>query len=523
MADDVRPSEKTVNLSGVAGSNDGAPKRRVSVAVIVSLALVLVSTTLLGATGFFFYRSESAQLHAELRRQLDRIADQLSVGLRLPLWNFDRDQVRAVLESSMQDREIASIEVFQLDRSAAEGAAVLSFDRDERWNPVERNRLLDSQGSLIAERQILVSGDEPGAPRTTTAPSFEPGDRLGSLRLTATSRFVEERLRQYLFSIVLLILVLDLALIAGLYSALWIFVIRPLRSIESAAAVVSSLGRAGAGFGQLPVRFTEFESMKQSLEKMVGLLDKRYEAIQQLNATLEERVRLRTEELQELNDELEAFSYSVSHDLKTPLRSLNGFSRMLILGYADKLDDEARRHLDRIAESALRMGELIDDLLRLSHVSRCELKIVEVDLSAMAAEIIESFRESAPDRKAEIVVEPGMIVRGDRTLLRTALENLLGNAWKYTSRKSETHIQFCKSVSNGQTSYFVRDNGAGFKMAYAHNLFMPFQRLHKAAEFPGTGIGLATVHRIVRRHGGTIVAESVENISTTFTFTLSAG
>lgn len=222
------------------------------------------------------------------------------------------------------------------------------------------------------------------------------------------------------------------------------------------------------------------------------------------------------------NLELEAFSYSVAHDLRAPLRGVDGFSRALLEDYADKFDDEGRGYLEHLRESAQRMGRLIDDLLALSRVTRSELAREQVDLSGLARSVAAQLRRAQPDRRIEIVIAAGMVVDGDARLLRIALENLLGNAWKFTGRSAEPRIEL-GVTSGGDSAYFVRDNGAGFDMAYASKLFGAFQRLHSADEFEGTGIGLATVQRIINRHGGRIWAIGEVDRGATFCFTLGGG
>jgi two-component system, NtrC family, sensor kinase len=228
------------------------------------------------------------------------------------------------------------------------------------------------------------------------------------------------------------------------------------------------------------------------------------------------------EKLERKNKELEAFSYSVSHDLRAPLRSIDGFSRALLEEYADKLDTTGQHYLDRVCAAAQRMTELIDDLLQLSRVGRADLECNPVDLSALAATIAMDLQRSAPETHIRILITDGLVAEVDRGLMQIVLENLIGNAWKFTAAKSDGVIQFGASERDGVPTYFVRDNGAGFDMAYAGRLFTPFQRLHSNAEFPGTGIGLATVHRIIERHGGRVWAEGAVGQGATFFWTLSA-
>ena len=237
--------------------------------------------------------------------------------------------------------------------------------------------------------------------------------------------------------------------------------------------------------------------------------------------TLNENLARRVGELDAVNKELEAFSYSVSHDLRAPLRSIDGFSRILLEEYAEQLDETAQDYLRRIRAATQRMGELIDDLLDLSRVTRREMRHEDVDLSALATAVVGRAAPGparrAPSRSRS---RPGLRGRGDSHLLRVLLENLLGNAWKFTSRQTPARIEFGAHREGDRLVYYVRDNGVGFDMAYADKLFGAFQRLHAATEFPGTGIGLATVERILHRHGGRVWAHSEVGQGATFFFTL---
>jgi signal transduction histidine kinase len=240
--------------------------------------------------------------------------------------------------------------------------------------------------------------------------------------------------------------------------------------------------------------------------------------INELNRTLDQRVKQRTAELESINRELEAFSYSVSHDLRAPLRTVDGFSLALEEDYADVVDDAGRDFIHRIRSGVQRMGQLIDALLQLSRITRAELESSEFDLSALAQSVADVFLQENPDRNIEFRIEPGLIATGDARLVRIALENLFGNAVKFTGRRAAAEIEFGSDPD--QRAYFVRDNGAGFDMAYADRLFSAFHRLHGDKDFKGSGIGLATVSRIIHRHHGKISAVSQVDNGATFTFSL---
>ncbi len=246
----------------------------------------------------------------------------------------------------------------------------------------------------------------------------------------------------------------------------------------------------------------------------------RQREINKLNEDLEFRVIQRTAQLAAANQELEAFSYSVSHDLRAPLRGIEGYSKLLLDEHGENLGDDGKTFLQRINKACLQMGQLIDGLLTLSTLSRTEIQYAPVNLSGLVEEIARSLKDMNPGREVEFHIAEEVSVYGDQTLMRVALENLLNNAWKFTSRSSAARIEFGTIQQAGETAVFVRDNGAGFEMAYADKLFEVFQRLHGVEEFEGIGVGLATVQRIIHRHGGRVWAEGAVDHGATFYFVL---
>ncbi|MBI5462081.1 MAG: GHKL domain-containing protein, partial [Gammaproteobacteria bacterium] len=258
----------------------------------------------------------------------------------------------------------------------------------------------------------------------------------------------------------------------------------------------------------------------QTLEQDIVKLERAEAEIYQLNTALEQRVIERTAQLEAVNRELEAFSYSVSHDLRTPLRSIDGFSQALAEDYGERLDAVGHDYLNRVRRAAQRMGVLIDDLLRLARVTRADMMHTRIDLSALAEAVMADLRKHKGYSAATLTVQPGLAAYGDPALLRIVLENLLDNACKYSSKIPQPKIEFGSLAQVDRTVFFVRDNGAGFDMIYVGKLFGAFQRLHRDEEFPGTGVGLATVKRIVHRHGGEVWAEGRPGEGAVFYFTL---
>ncbi len=276
-----------------------------------------------------------------------------------------------------------------------------------------------------------------------------------------------------------------------------------------------------------PARIPEVDEVGAALAATALELRASEERLRQLNATLEARVDERTQQLNQMNarlamsnKELESFSYSVSHDLRAPLRSIDGFSLALLEENSSQLDDTGKGYLQRVRAAAQRMAQLIDDLLALSRVARRDFSRAEVDISALAHKVAERLRADAPERDVEIVIAPGLTAEGDARLLEVALENMLGNAWKFTAGRKPARIEVGRQRDGAPPVFFVRDNGAGFNMAYADKLFGVFQRLHTIEEFEGTGVGLATVQRVIQRHDGRVWAEAAVNQGATFYFTL---
>ncbi|MBI4870611.1 MAG: PAS domain S-box protein [Candidatus Riflebacteria bacterium] len=243
-------------------------------------------------------------------------------------------------------------------------------------------------------------------------------------------------------------------------------------------------------------------------------------AMMRMNEVLEERVRQRTEELEAANEELRIFAVSMSHDLRAPVRHIESFSRLLLDRYGDHLDETGREYLDFVHNGSHQLASLIDELLKLFRLSRADLKREAVNLSTMAREIAAELQHADPERRAEFDIREGLVDEGDPTLLRTVLFNLLANAWKFTYKRPTSRIAVTASEGRDGRTYLVQDNGVGFEPAYAHKLFQPFQRLHKASEFPGSGIGLVSAQRIVARHQGRMWATGQPDQGASFYFTL---
>jgi len=397
--------------------------------------------------------------------------------------------------------------------------------------------LYDKDGHLFATYPAgLAAAALPPAPQADGY-RFQPGrligfepvaqganDRLGTLYLESDTEAVYDSLR---LSGIIAVLVMGVALLAAYFlaAALQGRISEPILALAGTAAAVSerqdySVRAAKLGADELGV-------LTDAFNQMLGRIEEQERTLRSYATELEQRVAVRTHELekraaelQAANSELDAFAYSVSHDLRAPLRSIDGFSQVLLEDYAARLDDAGRDSLHRVRAASQRMATLIDDLLKLARVTRAEMRTEPVNLSRMAQEIVLDIQRATPDRQVDIAITPGLETWGDSRLLRVALDNLLRNSWKYTGKQTQPRIEFTAVDENGGRVFAIKDNGAGFDMQYADKLFGVFQRLHSAAEFEGTGVGLATVRRIINRHGGRIWAEGTVGQGATFFFTL---
>ena len=343
------------------------------------------------------------------------------------------------------------------------------------------------------------------------------GKRTGFIYLESDLQTLGERLKRYVMISIFVLLGSSMAAVA-VSTALRKTIVKP---IEDLAAVARSISQERNYSVRAVAQGApaELSVLVEAFNEMLVQIEQRDREVREARDGLEHRVELRTAELAAANKELEAFSYSVSHDLRVPLRSIDGFSLALMEDYGDKLGEEARGHFERIRAATRRMGLLIDDMLELARVSRAEMQRGRVDLSGMARSVEAELRKADPGRRVECVIAEGVEAEGDARLLRVVIDNLLQNAWKYTSKHASARIEFGQMSLNGSRAYFVKDDGAGFDPAYAGKLFGAFQRLHGAVEFPGTGVGLATAQRIIHRHGGRIWAEAEVEKGATFYFT----
>jgi len=464
------------------------------------------------------------------------------VGLLLSLgalYIYDRHKIlenlvnqTTILGRVIADRSTAALS-FNDSRLAAENLAALSVQPtvvlaciyDEK-NTVFSSFLSASGPDLKCPQPLKISGKLfIGDNLYLTVPVLLNQKQVGSVYIVMSLYEVQSRLRQYVTVAVLIMFVVSLVVYL-LSTMLQRPLLVPLLQLTDAAKNIAknkdySIRVARQNSDEIGVLVEAFNDMLKEIALREKERDMAEQQLQRHRDHLEELVAERTSELQTSNDELESFCYSVSHDLRAPLRSINGFSQAILEDYEGKLDPVGLDYLQRIRAASVRMGQLIDDLLNLSRTTRRELKVEAIDLSVLGNEVINQFANDDNNyRKVDLHIEKHLMTRADPHLLRILLENLLGNAWKYTGKIERPVIKFGKQLKQDHNVYFVNDNGAGFDMKYVHKLFRPFQRLHQNDEFEGTGIGLAIVERIIQRHAGSIWVESEVNKGTTFYFTL---
>jgi signal transduction histidine kinase len=394
---------------------------------------------------------------------------------------------------------------------SADGRPFATFQRDKRDAVPARLQITPGQQeqSSFAHEHLML----------TQAIVFQ-GKLAGFIFIESDLHTLFARLKTYvLIAVVMLACSLLLALFVSRVTRRAIAT--PIANLANTARIVSRERKyeirvpTGNEEGELALLVETFNEMLTQIEE-------RDRSLQSAHDQLESRVEERTAQLAAANQELESFSYSVSHDLRAPLRSIDGFSLALEEDYGDKLDDEAKSHIHRVRAATQRMGVLIDDLLNLSRVTRAEMHRERVDLSEMVRSLAADLERTGEERQVDWVIRGGVETFADTRLLRVVLDNLVGNAWKYSSKHQRACIEFGEELRDGSSIYFVKDDGAGFNPAYSEKLFGAFQRLHGATEFAGTGIGLATVQRIIRRHGGSVWAESAVEKGATFYFTVGA-
>jgi signal transduction histidine kinase len=348
-------------------------------------------------------------------------------------------------------------------------------------------------------------------------PIIYQGENVGAIHIRASLGAMKTRLLRYI-GIAAMVLLISIPASILISQRLQQRISRPIAALAETAKMISrdkdysvrATANSRDEVGHLVLTFND----------MLARIQEQNAELQRARDEMEQHVIARTAQLEAANKELESFSYSVSHDLRAPLRGIDGFSQALLEDYGDRLDAQGKSYLQRVRAASQRMAELIDDMLSLSRVSRGEMKSQAVDLGALAQSIAAELQSADRRRQVEFTVAAGLVAQGDARLLRVVLENLLRNAWKFTGKNSTAKIEVGVDRQNGQPVYFVRDDGAGFDMAYAEKLFGAFQRLHSSTEFQGTGIGLATVQRVIRRHGGRVWAESKVGQGATFYFTL---
>ncbi len=470
------------------------------------LAIMLTSTTAVVLTGAVLVAREASSLRQLVERELTTRAGILAANSTAALAFRNQEDAAQILAALRTDPSVVAAALYDED-----GELFATYPKDAAASIVPRK--FGGATHRIEEAHLLVR-----------QPVLEGTRPLGSLYLKADLRELDERVRTH--AIVVLCAVLGSVGVAFALST-WLQrkIARPVRLLAEAARAVSegkdySIRAQAASDDELGLLAESFNEMLIEIEKRDTALRASEGRLRQLNTELERRVAARTSELESTNRELEAFSYSVSHDLRAPLRSIDGFSKALLEDCGDVLGEVGARHLGRVRHAARQMGLLIDDLLNLARLSRTEMRRERVDLAALGEEIIASLAQTQPERRVEFVVTGDATTDGDPPLLRVVLDNLLRNAWKFTSKHPTARIELGQAGDNGGKVFFVGDDGAGFDMAHASLLFAPFQRLHRQSDFEGTGLGLAMVQRIIQRHGGRLWAESAVESGAKFYFTL---
>jgi signal transduction histidine kinase len=417
-----------------------------------------------------------------------------------PLLFKDAEAAAAILNGLKAEPSVRGAAILDLG-----GVRFASYSREGAATPLEAPAGLPLTSQQFGPQGLLVS-----------APIRFEDRPIGRVLINAELRALRERQWQYA-GIVAIVLAFSFVLALAISRVVEKTISGPVLDLAATARSVS--GRQDYTVRARPAGADEIGDLVSTFNEMLDRIEGQNTDLERARTELEKRVEARTRELAASNKELEAFSYSVSHDLRAPLRAIDGFSKALLDQCGGSLDEKSRHYLERVRAGTKRMGSLIDDMLGLARISRKELARQRVDLSAIAERVAAELAGRDGGQRLHVAVEAGLTATADSGLVEVLLENLMGNAWKFSSRKDDPRVQVGR-LDGEDRAFYVRDNGAGFDMAYADKLFGAFQRLHSAAEFEGTGIGLATVQRIVNRHGGRVWAEGEPGKGATFYFTL---
>ena len=469
---------------------------------LTSISMLSSLTALVSAT-LAFLAYDGLSFRESLARRIQAEAQIVSFNSISPLLFDDAEAANSTLAGLKAEPAISHAAIFGSQRPDA----FARYARDSHApSAFDQSPPTSAEGHTFAVDHLLV-----------TQPIQFEGRRLGTLAIRAELGELRARQRNYA-GLGLAILAVSFLMALALSRVIEKTISRPILHLADTARAVSARN-------DYSVRATaegrdEVGALVDTFNQMLDRIQHQNADLEEARLDLERRVAARTRDLATANRELEAFSYSVSHDLRAPLRAIDGFSKALVTEYGARIDERGHHYLDRVRAGTQRMAELIDDLLGLARVSRRTLARQRVSLSDIAAQVSAELVRQQPGRGVRLDVDPGLEADADPHLLKIAFENLLGNAWKFTSKSAGAHVEVGMRAEDGERVFYVRDNGAGFDMVYAKKLFGPFQRLHSEKEFPGTGIGLATVYRIADRHGGRVWAEGALGKGATMSFSL---
>ena len=461
------------------------------VILLTSGAVLLLTCTAYFAYEFFTFRQTTV-------RQVSILGEIIATNSTAALAFDSRDDANEILLALKAEPHIVAASLYDKNGNL--------FSRYPATLPIDKFPPVSGEEGYRFEHSHLIGFQ----------PVVQGSSRLGTLFIKSDMGAMYERFRLY-GTIALLVIIVSFMMAYLLSRSLQRSISKPILGLAETARAISY--RQDYSVRATKLGKDELGLLTDAFNQMLGQIQKQNEEIQLFNQKLEQNIIDRTRELEVANKELEAFSYSVSHDLRAPLRSIDGYSRVLIEDYGDKLDDEGQRTLKIIMKNAIRMGQLIDDLLSFSRIGKQNLRKVNLDMDAITVSVATELKEQQR-REIELSINSMLTIQGDSSMLKQVMTNLVSNALKYSNKREKSVVEIGSYADNGHHVYYVKDNGAGFDMRYYDKLFGVFQRLHSASEFEGTGVGLALVQRIVTKHGGRVWAEGKVDEGATFYFSL---